>query len=296
MYDKDINNYSTDFITKYLNIFVKQIKKFLEYFYNILYEEPKIDFQKEENKSKDILLKYCEDKKFYEYYKKNNKKIDDFKLYINSLVMLFIEFTKNLSNKYIINKNYLIHLKNEILLLRNEFAHRNNATIELVLRFFENLYFFIKFINIMEIKKDLLEEWSKKELQFIIHSYLDINLQTDSFKIENENILSEYKKKFNNEIKFNYKNWNEKGMEKIMNDIIPYKIKLNLEYVNSDSEEDNNIYYKNSYNNEDKDEIEEMKISEDDNEEIEDEEKKENENKNIEDNKINNNNLKLFDI
>ena len=104
------------------------------------------------------------------------------------------------------------------------------------------------------------------------------------------------KKKFNNEIKFNYKNWNEKGMEKIMNDIIPYKIKLNLEYVNSDSEEDNNIYYKNSYNNEDKDEIEEMKISEDDNEEIEDEEKKENENKNIEDNKINNNNLKLFDI
>ena len=38
--------------------------------------------------------------------------------------------------------------------------------------------------------------------------------------------------------KFNYKNWNEKGMEKIMNDIIPNKIKLNLEYVNSDSEED----------------------------------------------------------
>ena len=297
-YDKNINNYSTDFITKYLNIFSKQIKKYLEYYYNKLYKEKKekINFEKEEIESKKILLKYSEDKKYYEYYKTDNKNFDDFKLYINCLVTLFTEFTKNLSNKYIINCKYLYILKSEILLLRNEFAHRNNATIELVLRFFENLYFFNKYINIIEIEIDLLEEWTKKELQFIIHSYLDINLQIDSFKIENENILTSYKKHFNNEIKFNYKNWNEKGMEKIMNDIIPYKIKLNLEYVNSDSEEDNNIYYKNSYNNEDKDEIEEMKISEDDNEEIEDEEKKENENKNIEDNKINNNNLKLFDI
>ena len=33
-YDKNINNYSTDFITKYLNIFSKQLKKYLEYYYN----------------------------------------------------------------------------------------------------------------------------------------------------------------------------------------------------------------------------------------------------------------------
>ncbi len=291
-YDKNINNYSTDFITKYLIIFSKQIKKYLEYYYNKLYKD-KINFEKEENKSKEILLKYFDDKK---YYKTDIKNFDDFKLYINSLVILFTEFTKNLSNKYIINYKYLHILKNEILLLRNEFAHRNNATIELVLRFFENLYFFNKYINIIEIEKDLLEEWTKKELQFIIHSYLDINLQIDSFKIENENILTSYKKHFNNnEIKFNCKNWNEKGMEKIMKEINTDKIKIKLDYNNSDNEEDNKISYENSEDNNDI--LEGKKISEDDNEENEEEEEKKNENKNIEDNKINsNNNIKSLNI
>ena len=292
-YDKNINNYSTDFITKYLIIFSKQIKKYLEYYYNKLYKD-KINFEKEENKSKEILLKYFDDKK---YYKTDIKNFDDFKLYINCLVILFTEFTKNLSNKYIINYKYLHILKSEILLLRNEFAHRNNATIELVLRFFENLYFFNKYINIIEIEKDLLEEWTKKELQFIIHSYLDINLQIDSFKIENENILTSYKKHFNNEIKFNYKNWNEKGMEKIMKEINLDKIKIKLNFNNSDDEEDNKISYENSNNIEDNDILEEKKISEDENEENEEEEEKKKENKNIEDNKINsNNNIKSLNI
>ena len=292
-YDKNINNYSTDFITKYLIIFSKQIKKYLEYYYNKLYKD-KINFEKEENKSKEILLKYFDDKK---YYKTDIKNFDDFKLYINCLVILFTEFTKNLSNKYIINYKYLHILKSEILLLRNEFAHRNNASIELVLRFFENLYFFNKYINIIEIEKDLLEEWTKKELQFIIHSYLDINLQIDSFKIENENILTSYKKHFNNEIKFNYKNWNEKGMEKIMKEINLDKIKIKLNFNNSDDEEDNKISYENSNNIEDNDILEEKKISEDENEENEEEEEKKNENKNIEDNKINsNNNIKSLNI
>ena len=269
-YDKNINNYSTDFITKYLIIFSKQIKKYLEYYYNKLYKD-KINLEKEENKSKEILLKYFDDKK---YYKTDIKNFDDFKLYINCLVILFTEFTKNLSNKYIINYKYLHILKSEILLLRNEFAHRNNASIELVLRFFENLYFFNKYINIIEIEKDLLEEWTKKELQFIIHSYLDINLQIDSFKIENENILTSYKKHFNNEIKFNYKNWNEKGMEKIMKEINLDKIKIKLNFNNSDDEEDNKISYENSNNIEDNDILEEKKISEDENEENEEEEEK----------------------
>ena len=269
-YDKNINNYSTDFITKYLIIFSKQIKKYLEYYYNKLYKD-EINFEKEENKSKEILQKYFDDKK---YYKTDIKNFDDFKLYINCLVILFTEFTKNLSNKYIINYKYLHILKSEILLLRNEFAHRNNASIELVLRFFENLYFFNKYINIIEIEKDLLEEWTKKELQFIIHSYLDINLQIDSFKIENENILTSYKKHFNNEIKFNYKNWNEKGMEKIMKEINPDKIKIKLDYDNSDNEENNKISYEISNNVEDNDILEEKKFSEDDNEENEEEEEK----------------------
>ena len=269
-YDKNINNYSTDFITKYLIIFSKQIKKYLEYYYNKLYKD-EINFEKEENKSKEILQKYFDDKK---YYKTDIKNFDDFKLYINCLVILFTEFTKNLSNKYIINYKYLHILKSEIILLRNEFAHRNNATIELVLRFFENLYFFNKYINIIEIEKDLLEEWTKKELQFIIHSYLDINLQIDSFKIENENILTSYKKHFNNEIKFNYKNWNEKGMEKIMKEINPDKIKIKLDYDNSDNEENNKISYEISNNVEDNDILEEKKFSEDDNEENEEEEEK----------------------
>ena len=288
-YDKNINNYSTDFITKYLNIFSKQIKKYLEYYYNKLYKEKKekINFEKEEIESKKILLKYSEDKKYYEYYKTDNKNFDDFKLYINCLVTLFTEFTKNLSNKYIINCKYLYILKSEILLLRNEFAHRNNATIELVLRFFENLYFFNKYINIIEIEIDLLEEWTKKELQFIIHSYLDINLQIDSFKIKNENILTSYKKHLNNEINLNCKNWNKEGMEKIINEIKPDKIKIKLDYNNSDNEEDNDISYKNS--NDDNDNLEKLKIS-NDSEENEDEEEKKNENKNIDDNKINNNN------
>lgn len=269
-YDKNINNYSTDFITKYLIIFSKQIKKYLEYYYNKLYKD-EINFEKEENKSKEILQKYFDDKK---YYKTDIKNFDDFKLYINCLVILFTEFTKNLSNKYIINYKYLHILKSEIILLRNEFAHRNNATIELVLRFFENLYFFNKYINIIEIEKDLLEEWTKKELQFIIHSYLDINLQIDSFKIENENILTSYKKHFNNEIKFNYKNWNEKEMEKIMKEINPDKIKIKLDYDNSDNEENNKISYEISNNVEDNDILEEKKFSEDDNEENEEEEEK----------------------
>lgn len=292
-YDKNIDNYSTDFITKYLNIFSKQLKKYLEYYYNKLYKE-KINFEKEEIKSKEILLNYSKDKKYYEYYKTDNKNFDDFKLYINSLVTLFTEFTKNLSNKYIINYKYLNILKSEILLLRNEFAHRNNATIELVLRFFENLYFFNKYINIIEIEIDLLEEWTKKELQFIIHSYLDINLQIDSFKIKNENILTSYKKHFNNEINLNCKNWNEEGMEKIMNEIKPDNIKIKLDYNNSDNEEDNDISYKNS--NDDNDDLEKLKISKDDSEENEDEEEKKNENKNIEDNKINNINIKSLNI
>ena len=269
-YDKNINNYSTDFITKYLIIFSKQIKKYLEYYYNKLYKD-EINFEKEENKSKEILQKYFDDKK---YYKTDIKNFDDFKLYINCLVILFTEFTKNLSNKYIINYKYLHILKSEIILLRNEFAHRNNATIELVLRFFENLYFFNKYINIIEIEKDLLEEWTKKELQFIIHSYLDINLQIDSFKIENENILTSYKKHFNNEIKFNYKNWNEKEMEKIMKEINPDKIKIKLDYDNSDNEENNKISYEISNNVEDNDILEEKKFSEDVNEENEEEEEK----------------------
>ena len=269
-YDKNINNYSTDFITKYLIIFSKQIKKYLEYYYNKLYKD-EINFEKEENKSKEILQKYFDDKK---YYKTDIKNFDDFKLYINCLVILFTEFTKNLSNKYIINYKYLHILKSEIILLRNEFAHRNNATIELVLRFFENLYFFNKYINIIEIEKDLLEEWTKKELQFIIHSYLDINLQIDSFKIENENILTSYKKHFNNEIKFNYKNWNEKGMEKIMKEINPDKIKIKLDYDNSDNEENNKISYEISNNVKENDILEKKKFSEDDNEENEEEEEK----------------------
>ena len=190
-----------DYLGIDLNKFENQMMKFLEVYYSILQQEPLIPFKKENSIIwKDKIINLLE--KF-----KNTDRIG-LKNCIESNIKLLNEVTKNgnfhlefyiimsvtetlfeiyVDNKYPKQKKTAESIKKimsrcifrELIELRNELSHNENPPSELILRFYEDQYYLIKFMKPNDSQVEL-SNYITQDLKVNIHMNLANNLNNEN--------------------------------------------------------------------------------------------------------------------
>lgn len=273
-----------DYLAIDLNKFENQMMNFLEVYYSILQKEPLIPFKKENSTIwKDKMINLLE--KF-----KDTKRIG-LKNCIEGNIKLLNEATKNgifnlefyiimsvtetlfeiyVDKEYPIQKKTAESIKKimsrcifrELIELRNELSHNENPPSELILRFYEDQYYLIKFMkpNNSQIE---LSNYITHDLKINIHMNLANNLNNQNsfelYPLKEEFIKFETENKINdNNPKNIIINGDTKEAIKSLFKFTPIKLP-NFEFTNKNNDKEKsqlNVSVSNSKDNNDDEEKE----------------------------------------
>ena len=243
-----------DSLASDLNKFSNQIEKIIGVYYNLLNENNNekysplkknecekwcsqiLSFLNNYIKNKEKVTKIILDQKnaiesFYEKLKKTKNKCIEFYIIINTCQLLFeIYFDKKLPYRSKTNADhYEKHMSRwiakEIINLRNEIGHNENPSLELILRFYQDQFFYLKYIKPKNINFRL-DNYALEDIKLNIQIYLAKNIEfKDSFDLD----LLKNKEKYNENEK-NSINISEENKQKMKESILSlynnYPLKL----------------------------------------------------------------------
>ena len=282
-----------------LNKFSNQIEKLIGVYYNLLNEDKNEKYfslkknecgkwckqilgllnyyyKNTEKAAKVVLDKIKTIETFYETIKKSKNQCIEFYIIMHTCQLFFeIYFDKKLSfktNAEHNEKHMSRWIAKEIINLRNEISHNENPSLEFILRFYQDQFFYLKYIKPKNVSFTL-DKYALEDIKLNIQIYLAKSIESENSFDLKKNKENHIEKEKNNIL------MNEENKQKVKKSIMSlfYDYPLKLPEFKFKYADENNQNLKNEKEN-DKSE----------NEEGEESEKENNENEKNENDDINN--------